>query len=324
MEQGVGELEISRMSASRAHQTSEVLKGEVRKLGTYEDVIAAFRRADKNGDRALSMAELHRLMSSMNNKWTEMHTHNLFRVVDRDTNGELTIEEFLGFVFSSNGRSSETPYEAVLRSFVDADLNHNGVLDKREFHRLMSRLQPNEWQAEYTNQVFAVVDKDGSGEVDSAELIGHIFGAHNRTGSAGSGRSSHRIVIQFVHGSERKCEGVIGMVEARWKSKLKKQELVIRRVLDEDVPGINKVMALSPQRVIFWDKPSMIPYREDPFATEQRIFQWADEMLNSHFPLLAGRRNSGSSTQGVEPGRRATGSSTRGGEPDRTRRPNHH
>lgn len=303
------------MGATQARRARLTLKTEVRRLGTYDDVIAAFRRADQNGDRALSMAELHRLMCSMNKKWTEMHTHNLFRVVDSDANGEINIDEFISFVFANEGGvQNETPYEAVMRSFRSADLNRNGVLDKREFHRLMSKLQPNEWDAEHTNQVFGMADRDGSGEVDSSELIGYIFGAqghpsgddrhspqdaHQQSRRDARTSSHHhrtpRIVIQFTHGTDRKCLRDISLVEARWKATMG-SSLVVSKVLDEDVSGITNVTALAPHRLLFWDQAAMMAHRENPFATDFRLYAWADEMAHMHFPVLAGQTSSSRST----------------------------
>lgn len=285
-ESGVGSIEIERMDARRRGNTQNLLKGEVRKIGTYEDVVNAFRKADKNGDRCLSMSELHRLMRGLNKNWTEMHTHNLFRSVDRDADGELTIEEFLGFVFSSDvgttGSAAETPYEAILRAFSQADSNRNGVLDKREFHRLMMKLRPNQWTAQCTNEVFDQVDSDRSGEVDTSELIQHIFGANNDGGG-----QSRKLIIQFVYGSGSNEARIIDIVEARWKARYK-NKIKVRRKMDPDLPGILNVTATSPQHVEFWNKASMVAYRENPFATEQSIYAWADEMMTRHFPVLIG------------------------------------
>jgi Ca2+-binding EF-hand superfamily protein len=111
--------------------------------------------------------------------WTESHTLALTEAVDKDKNGKVDIDEFIAFIFpmkdSMGGDGGSTQYEKMMTLFRRYDKDRNGRLDERELTDVMASLRP-EWTAAHTKDVFADVDKDGSGFVESAEFVNWVFG----------------------------------------------------------------------------------------------------------------------------------------------------
>lgn len=90
-----------------------------------------------------------------------------FRMLDRDHDGRLTAKE-LGSVLRSLGQHAA---ESDLRDFInEVDIDGNGTLEVDEFLEMMSKRQ---WEVNHLEEimdVFKVLDKNGDGFINAAEL----------------------------------------------------------------------------------------------------------------------------------------------------------
>ena len=66
-----------------------------------EDVRAAFKRFDRNGDGALSKDELAAALKSSGLSYTDMEVNAIFSLGDADGDGEITLQEFVNLMSPS-------------------------------------------------------------------------------------------------------------------------------------------------------------------------------------------------------------------------------
>jgi len=280
-------------------------------LGSYENVLAAFRRYDKDRSNTLSWSELHQLMVDTNaataGAWTEGDTDVLLKELDKSRDNKVDIDELVAHIFkrqdAMGGTSGSSEYEIVLEAFRRYDSNRNGTLCKQEFHRLMGSLKPG-WTEEHTKKVFSVVDKDNSGEVDSSELVAWLFGIPAERSQAArkaertreaeksfgkfekkSKEAGPMVVVEIVTGSS----GITAVdnLAARWKRKLG-ASVEVAKVVSASAGGISRVSARN-GNVVFWDMATMMAHRENPFHSERSAREWERDMESRHIPrLLAG------------------------------------
>jgi len=271
-----------------ARSGSKDLRGQ-----SYESVLAAFKKYDVNRDNKLSYKELGALMTDLNKgDWTQAKTDMLMQKIDRDNSGSADIQELMSYVFprsdAMGGTAGASDYEQVLSAFRRFDTNRNGTLSKSEFTELMGQMKPG-WTRKNTDDVFAAVDKDRSGEVESDELVAWLFGVPPERQKAakkarrGGDRSSGALVaIEFVYGDRADV-----LVE-RIKNKLEQQmrgKIEVRKKVQGSSNTVSKVSARN-GAVVFWDSAAMMAYRENPFASPHTADQWCAEMIDRHLPRL--------------------------------------
>lgn len=272
---------------------------DLRSIGSYENALATFHQYDLDKDGRFSWRELHNLMTDLNKpkyvRWTDAMNDALMQRLDRRQDGAVSIEEFIQYVFQRSdamgGDAGASGYELVLEAFRKHDTNRNGRLEKDEFTNLMCQLHPGQWDRGRTEQVFNLVDKDHNGAIESEELIAWIFGVpRDREKAAARARRKDEggvglVVIEFTCGSG--AETHVDKMIARWTHKFGAQVTVQKNVVGTS-SSIQRVSARD-GRVVFWDAPSMMAYRENPFRNYTSLVEWCEDMTKRHIPrLLAG------------------------------------
>lgn len=278
-------------------------KAQLSDLGSYENVLATFRRYDINKDNLLSWKEFHRLMVDLNEqtsgyRWKESNTDLLLAQLDKDKNGGIDMNELINHIFpradAMGGVAGASEYEMVLEAFRRHDTNRNGTLDVREFHRLMTQIRPG-WTQANTDRVFGAVDKDRSGEVESDELIAWLFGVPaDRKNAARKGRNAMRrgrdpppnagplVVIEFTCGAGNAEINV----DRIGQTLLKKLEGVsYKKTVQGSSNTISKVTARD-GAIVFWDAATMMAYRDNPFMDMKTTEAWLKDMVNRQIPRL--------------------------------------
>lgn len=88
-----------------------------------EAVLEQFREFDSNGDGVITKAELRQVLKALDpGRWTEKRLSQLVKLVDRNGDGNIQFEEFIGWLYGAdqaNGFTSEEVRKsaaAVLRS----------------------------------------------------------------------------------------------------------------------------------------------------------------------------------------------------------------
>merc|ERR1711981_562394 len=99
-----------------------------------EALEAAFKRADKNGDGVLSADEYYRILKEHGIQITRDEIVQLMNIADKDHDGVISKEEFLGEPARSSSRrgsaaDQETKADLAFNAF---DKNHDGYVTKAE------------------------------------------------------------------------------------------------------------------------------------------------------------------------------------------------
>jgi Ca2+-binding EF-hand superfamily protein len=145
-----------------------------------------FEDADDNNSGTVDVREFKRALKPPRVK-AEMHhlgfnlsdVEVLFRTIDLDNKGEVTVDKLVdGFVKMKTAmRGMEKAMNFVRKSFAEADKDANGVLDDHEFHELfkqpaiLKKLQVLGVNLDDVEDLFAIVDKEGQGQVAVEEII---------------------------------------------------------------------------------------------------------------------------------------------------------
>mmetsp|Transcript_59762 Transcript_59762/g.151373 ORF Transcript_59762/g.151373 Transcript_59762/m.151373 type:complete len:296 (-) Transcript_59762:234-1121(-) len=265
-----------------------VKKQELKDIGSYEKVLATFRKYDVDGNGVMDYKELHRLMTDLNNgNWTDVESDRLFLQLDKNKSGSIDVNEFLSSIFQRDpgmgGSSGMSDYEKVLEQFRSFDTNRNGTLDKREFRALMSSIQPGRWDAARVEAVYKQVDCNASGEVDLNELIAYLFGVPKDRARAAQNGSGPLVVIEITCGKgqpEIYCQQIANVFKRHFGS-----EVAVAKIVRPNQTCISRVTARNGQ-VVFWDNATMLAHRDNPFLTIETLKSWVLDMTNRHIPRL--------------------------------------
>jgi len=142
-----------------------------------EDVRAAFKRFDRNGDGALSKDELAAAMKSSGQSYSDMEVEAIFSLGDSDGDGEITLQEFVSLMSPSASevlnkiRKDFKNLADVKATFKKIDSNNDGLLSKDEVINSCG----NKYDIEEINAIFELGDVNGDGEIDMGEFIGVMY-----------------------------------------------------------------------------------------------------------------------------------------------------
>jgi len=269
-------------------------RSDLGKLGPYEQVVSTFKKYDFDRNANMSFKEMHRLMYDLNQgNWSQKESDQLFTKIDKNMNGAVDVDEFVNYIFAKNdamgGGGGQSDYEKVMESFRKFDVNRNGTLDKREFTRIMSQIKEGQWTTRHTDDIFAVVDKDTSGEVDLDELVAYLFGVpknrQTQAKRAAKGKDhGPMVVIEIVCGKGPAPSSVVQTMANTWSKQFGRDVAVLKKV-DKDVSLISKISARDGE-VVFWETATMIAHREDPFKNPEMAREFMNEMSRRHIPRL--------------------------------------
>merc|ERR1719336_1903521 len=135
---GNGEIDYEEFIGLMCPSASDIVEKFRAKYKTLNDVRAAFKRFDRNGDGALSKDELSSAMKSSGDSYSDIEVDAIFSLGDVDGDGEITLEEFITLMSPSSSaiikrlRKSFKNLNDVKAAFKQIDSNNDGLLSKEE------------------------------------------------------------------------------------------------------------------------------------------------------------------------------------------------
>ena len=159
-------VEYSSSSSSSVSSTSVT-------FSSATDVKRAFRQFDANGDGHLDRNEFKQLLASSGKKVSDQEAMALFSQGDVDGDGVIDINEFVRLMFpAANSALSKLQQQfkslnEVKAAFRRFDTDGDGHISRNELRQVMASFSEAEVDA-----VFALGDKDQSGQIDYQEFIG--------------------------------------------------------------------------------------------------------------------------------------------------------
>merc|ERR1719400_2981280 len=144
---------------------------------SVDDVRAAFKRFDANGDGALSKSELAAALKSSGHSHSEVEVDAIFSLGDTDGDGEVSLQEFVDLMSPSSSevlaklRRNFQSIADVRATFKKIDSNNDGLLSKQE----MLNSPGCKFDSEEVDAIFKLGDINGDGELDMGEFIALMY-----------------------------------------------------------------------------------------------------------------------------------------------------
>jgi calmodulin len=172
---GDGAIDYEEFIALMCPSASDIIEKFRAKYRNVNDVKAAFKRFDRNGDGALEKGELADALKSSGESYTNVEVDAIFSLGDVDGDGEITLEEFIALMSPSASsviqKISKTfkNLNCCKEAFKAIDRDNDGLLSKQEM------MQGNKFDAEEVNAIFELGDINGDGQIDMGEFISLMF-----------------------------------------------------------------------------------------------------------------------------------------------------
>ncbi|XP_067324502.1 calmodulin-like [Anolis sagrei] len=135
-------------------------------LAEYKEAFTLF---DKDGDGAVTTAELGVVLRSLGHNLTEIELQEIVRDVEANHNGKVDFPKFLALV-AKNMKSNEDQEAEIREAFRVFDKNGNGYITVGELRHVMTNLGEKLTDAE-VDQMIKEADLDGDGKVNYEEFV---------------------------------------------------------------------------------------------------------------------------------------------------------
>jgi Ca2+-binding EF-hand superfamily protein len=142
----------------------------------YDHIMAVFMTFDDDGSNELDRREVTKLCRWLNFAHSEADIDRMFRDMDSDRSGKLSLDEFCRWLSTHRPDPqalyglSRIKYDEVLFAFHTFDTNQDGRLNQNEFVGLAQRQGWARTDVEGRN-LFVMIDTDRSGYIDLHELL---------------------------------------------------------------------------------------------------------------------------------------------------------
>jgi len=176
---GDGEVTFEEFMYLMCPDAAQIIKKFRESYRTINEVKAAFRKYDKNGDGDLSKQELSQMMYSTGQSYTDMEIDGIMNLGDKDGDGAIDLDEFLYLMTPSAAetlnmiRSGITCIDEVKALFKAIDVDGDGLLSKEE----MLSSPGCKFDKEQVEAIYELGDSNGDDELDMGEFIAIMYPA---------------------------------------------------------------------------------------------------------------------------------------------------
>lgn len=156
----------------------------------YKVLHASFERADRNKNGTLSRPELGIILRRVVNTLTTNDVEEIMREVDKDGDGAINYNEFVGWLQRESRPKFASAFCASLQNEADIvratfrmwDKNGNGLVPNRCLIKALCRVHPDQTETQ-VQALVKCMDCDHDGNIDYDEFVDFLF--HRSTKSIG-------------------------------------------------------------------------------------------------------------------------------------------
>ncbi len=130
----------------------------------------AFDMFDKDGSGHISVEEIHRVMKNMGNEMSKEEIKSMISDLDQDGSGEIDFEEFITFMQRTAVQEDISEEEEVIRAFQTFDKDGNGYLTCDEFKYILTNLG-DKFSPEDVAEIFNEADLNHDGKIEYREFV---------------------------------------------------------------------------------------------------------------------------------------------------------
>jgi calmodulin len=130
----------------------------------------AFDMFDKDGSGMISVEEIYRVMKNMGNEMTRDEIKEMISDLDEDGSGEIDFEEFITFMQRTVTSEEISEEEAVIRAFQTFDRDGNGWLSCDEFKYILTSLG-DKFSEDEVMEIFKEADLNHDGKIEYREFV---------------------------------------------------------------------------------------------------------------------------------------------------------
>jgi len=142
------------------------------KAGYSEEQLAEYKEAfslfDKNGDGAISAAELGKIMESLGIKPSKTELEDMIHEIDTDGNGTIDFNEFVTLMARQTTTGDKDG--EIMEAFKLFDKNGDGKISSEELKEVMVNLGEKMGDKEISEMI-KEADLDGDGEINYEEFV---------------------------------------------------------------------------------------------------------------------------------------------------------
>ncbi|XP_008789178.1 putative calcium-binding protein CML19 [Phoenix dactylifera] len=135
------------------------------KIGDHSELERVFGRFDVDGDAKISSAELRLIMRAVGEEMSLEEAEAVVRSADKDGNGLLDLEEFVGLV----GVEEEEKERELMEAFGMYEMEGEGCITPRSLKRMLSRLGASR-ELEECRAMICRFDLNGDGVISFDEF----------------------------------------------------------------------------------------------------------------------------------------------------------
>lgn len=138
-----------------------------------EEYKAAFAMFDKDGSGTISAKEFTKVLKNLGQKVTKEEAANIMKDIDVDGSGEIDFEEFITYMKKIKIQEEINEEDAVIRAFQTFDVNKDDVISVDEFRHILCNLGQDRFSQEECDEIFKEADLNHDGELNYREFVAY-------------------------------------------------------------------------------------------------------------------------------------------------------